>query len=48
MFLDERSAAIFINGYQKLLLEIGASISGNIKLLDRLVEGRNFGLRTGW
>ena len=40
MILDERSAAVFINGYQKLLLEIGGPPGGNVKLLERLVEGR--------
>jgi hypothetical protein len=40
MILDERSAAVFINGYQKLLLEICGPTGGNIKLLERLVEGR--------
>ncbi len=40
MILDERSAAVFINGYQKLLLEICGPTGGNVKLLERLVEGR--------
>jgi hypothetical protein len=40
MILDERSAAVFINGYQKLLLEICDPTGGNVKLLERLVEGR--------
>ena len=40
MILDERSAAVFIDGYQKLLLEICGSTGGNVKFLERLVEGR--------
>jgi hypothetical protein len=40
MILDERSATVFINGYQKLLLEICGPTGGNVKLLRRLVEGR--------
>src|SRR5271166_4867918 len=40
MILDERSAAIFINGYQKLLLEICGPTGENVKLLERLVKGR--------
>jgi hypothetical protein len=40
MILDERSAAVFIDGYQKLLLEICGPTSGNIMLLERLVGGR--------
>src|SRR5208337_3401610 len=40
MILDERSAAVFINGYQKLLLEICGPTRGNVKLLERLAEGR--------
>jgi hypothetical protein len=40
MILDERSAAVFINGYQKLLLEICGPTGGNVKLLERLVKGR--------
>jgi hypothetical protein len=40
MILDERSAVVFINGYQKLLLEICGPAGGNVKLLERLVEGR--------
>lgn len=39
MILDERSAAVFINGYQKLLLEV-CGPGGNVKLLERLVKGR--------
>jgi hypothetical protein len=41
MILDERSAAIFINGYKQLLLEICGRTGGDNKLLERLVEGRN-------
>jgi hypothetical protein len=40
MILDGRSAAVFINGYQKLLQEICGPTGGNVKLLERLVEGR--------
>jgi hypothetical protein len=40
MILDERSAAVFINGYQKLLLEICGPVGGNVKLLERLAKGR--------
>src|SRR5208283_5121515 len=40
MILDERSAAVFIDGYQKLLLEIGGPTEGGLKLLERLVKGR--------
>jgi hypothetical protein len=40
MILDERSAAIFISDHQKLLLEIGGPPGGNVKLLERPVEGR--------
>ncbi len=40
MILDERSAAVFINGYQKLLLEICGPAGGNVQFLERLVEGR--------
>ena len=40
MILDERSAAVFINGYQKLLLEICGPAGGNVKLLERLAKGR--------
>jgi hypothetical protein len=40
MILNERSAAVFINGYQKLLLEICGPTGGNVKLLERLAEGR--------
>ncbi len=40
MILDERSAAIFINGYRQLLLEICGPIGASFKLLERLVEGR--------
>ena len=40
MILDERSAAIFINSYQKLLLEICGPTGENVKLLERLVKGR--------
>jgi hypothetical protein len=40
MILDQRSAAIFINGYKKLLLEICGPTGENLKLLERLVEGR--------
>jgi hypothetical protein len=34
------TAAVFINGYQKLLVEICGPTGGNVKLLQRLVEGR--------
>lgn len=40
MILDERSAAVFIDGYQKLLLEICGPAGGDFKLLERLVKGR--------
>ena len=40
MILDERSAAVFINGYRQLLLEISGPTGGDFKLLERLVEGR--------
>jgi hypothetical protein len=40
MILDKRSAAVLINGYQKLLLEIGGPAGGNVKLLERLAKGR--------
>jgi hypothetical protein len=40
MILDERSAAVFINGYRQLLLEICGPTGGEFKLLERLVEGR--------
>jgi hypothetical protein len=40
MILDERSATVFINGYKKLLLEICGPTGENLKLLERLVEGR--------
>ncbi|MGO9945587.1 MAG: hypothetical protein ACLPWG_01900 [Steroidobacteraceae bacterium] len=40
MILDERSAAVFINGYQKLLLQICGPAEGNVKLLQRLAKGR--------
>ncbi len=40
MILDERSAAVFIDGYQKLLLEICGPVGEDIKLLQRLVKGR--------
>ena len=40
MILHERSAAVFINGYQKLLLEIYGPAGGNVKLLERLAKGR--------
>lgn len=40
MILDARSATVFINGYKKLLLEICGTTRGNLKLLERLVEGR--------
>jgi hypothetical protein len=40
MILDERSAAIFIDGYKKLLLEICGPAGENLKLLERLVDGR--------
>jgi hypothetical protein len=40
MILDERSAAVFINSYQKLLLEICGPAEGHVKLLERLVKGR--------
>ena len=40
MILDERSAAVFIDGYQKLLLEIGGPTEGGLNLLERLVKGR--------
>ena len=40
MILDERSATVFINGYQKLLLEICGPAKGNVKLLERLAKGR--------
>lgn len=40
MILDERSATVFINGYRKLLLEICGPTGENLKLLERLVEGR--------
>jgi hypothetical protein len=40
MILDEQSAAVFINGYQKLLLEICGPTGENVKLLERLVAGR--------
>jgi hypothetical protein len=40
MILDERSAAVFIDGYKKLLLEICGPAGENLKLLDRLVDGR--------
>jgi hypothetical protein len=40
MILDERSAAVFINGYQKLLLEICGPVGRNVKLLERLAKGR--------
>jgi hypothetical protein len=40
MILDQRSAAIFIDGYKKLLLEICGPTGENLKLLERLVEGR--------
>jgi hypothetical protein len=40
MILDQRSAAIFIDGYKKLLLEICGPTEENLKLLERLVEGR--------
>jgi len=40
MILDEQSAAVFINGYQKLLLEIYGPAGGNVKLLERLAKGR--------
>jgi hypothetical protein len=35
MILDGRSAAVFINGYQKLLQEICGPTGGNVKLLER-------------
>lgn len=40
MILDERSATAFISGYKKLLLEICGPTGENLKLLERLVEGR--------
>jgi hypothetical protein len=40
MILDERSAAVFIDGYRQLLLEICGPSGGNVKLLERLVDGR--------
>jgi hypothetical protein len=40
MILDARSAAVFINGYQKLLLEICGPGGGSANLLGQLVEGR--------
>jgi hypothetical protein len=40
MTLDERSAAVFINGYTRLLLEICGPGGKNSKMLERLVEGR--------
>ncbi len=40
MILDERSAAVFIDGYRKLLLEICGAAGENLKLLERLVDGR--------
>jgi hypothetical protein len=40
MILDERSAAVFINGYRQLLLEICGPTGRDFKLLERLVEGR--------
>jgi len=40
MILDERSAAVFIDGYKKLLLEIFGPAGKNLKLLERLVDGR--------
>ena len=40
MILDERSAAAFINGYRQLLLEICGPTGAEVKLLQRLVEGR--------
>jgi hypothetical protein len=40
MILDERSAAVFINSYQKLLLEICGPTEGHVKLLERPVKGR--------
>jgi len=40
MILDERSAAVFIDGYQKLLLEICGPTGGGRTLLERLVRGR--------
>ena len=40
MILDERSAAVFINGYRQLLLEICGPTGADFKLLERLVEGR--------
>jgi hypothetical protein len=40
MILDERSAAVFIDGYKKLLLEICGPDGGNVKVLERLAKGR--------
>jgi len=49
MILDERSAAVFINGYQKLLLEIcgpaggkrqGALVETGLLLYDGHIAGR--------
>ena len=40
MILDERSAAVFIDDYRKLLLEICGHARGELKLLERLIEGR--------
>ena len=40
MVLDERSAAVFIDGYQTLLLEICGSTGRKVKFLERLEEGR--------
>ena len=40
MILDERSAAVFINGYRQLLLEICGPTGADFNLLERLVEGR--------
>src|SRR5271167_2423812 len=40
MILDERSAAVFIDGYKKLLLEICGPAGESLQLLERLVDGR--------
>jgi hypothetical protein len=40
MILDQQSAAVFVNGYQKLLLEICGRTGENVQLLERLVAGR--------